>query len=279
MNYLKIYRDLMICGNRKKFLNSEKHHIIPKSIYNDKKVQSLLNNNNLIKSVHSKTNLVYLTLRQHFVSHVLLLKIFKSNKNAYNRMLYAYNFLSNRSKCSRRYSKYKRDFIQRQRSVLLGKPSRHKGCKWTIETRLKKLQSSKKGLSYEDIYGVKKAKELKKAKKIVFINNWIDPEIRKSLISKLKNRKITWGKAISSTKKGIPMSDIAKRKISNFMSDYNKNPNVDQTYYNFVHKITKEKISARRIDMKRKYGCKSIHKVIDGRRSHCNNWSLEKNEK
>jgi len=62
-----------------------------------------------------------------------------------------------------------------------------------------------------------------------------------------------------------------KNNISSYLSDPDKNSSVDQTIYRFYHKDGKV-IDARRYDMKKVYGCKSIHKVISGVRSHCGGW-------
>lgn len=76
MNYLKAY--YKIVNNAKSKERSgylELHHIVPRCIYGEK----LLSENNL-DDVNQDSNLVYLTAREHFVSHWLLHRAFPNNK-------------------------------------------------------------------------------------------------------------------------------------------------------------------------------------------------------
>jgi hypothetical protein len=68
LKYLEIYESLIARGvNRTKEADEyyEKHHIIPKC----------LGGNN------SKVNLVYLTAREHYVAHQLLVKVYPTDRN------------------------------------------------------------------------------------------------------------------------------------------------------------------------------------------------------
>ncbi len=76
MNYLKVYYRIVNNAKRKKrhgYL--ELHHIVPRCIYGE----NLLNDYNL-EDVNQESNLVYLTAREHFVSHWLLHRAFPKNK-------------------------------------------------------------------------------------------------------------------------------------------------------------------------------------------------------
>lgn len=76
MDYLKAY--YRIVNNAKSKERSgylELHHIVPRCIYGEK----LLSENNL-DDVNQDSNLVYLTAREHFVSHWLLHRAFPKNK-------------------------------------------------------------------------------------------------------------------------------------------------------------------------------------------------------
>jgi hypothetical protein len=76
LDYLKTY--YRIVNNAKSKERSgylELHHIVPRCIYGEK----LLSENNLV-DVNQDSNLVYLTAREHFVSHWLLHRAFPNNK-------------------------------------------------------------------------------------------------------------------------------------------------------------------------------------------------------
>lgn len=73
MDYNKIYQELMLKGkNRSKDVGLEGHHILPKS----------MGGNN------SPTNIVFLTMREHFIAHKLLIKITTGNNK--KKMIYAF---------------------------------------------------------------------------------------------------------------------------------------------------------------------------------------------
>lgn len=63
MNYSLLYNKLILnAKNRKKFINSERHHIIPKFMGGSNKTE----------------NMVYLTAKEHFIAHHLLWKIHRT---------------------------------------------------------------------------------------------------------------------------------------------------------------------------------------------------------
>jgi hypothetical protein len=74
MNYKKIYQNIVErAKNRKKELGLEKHHILPQSC----------------GGTNDKNNLVFLTTREHFICHLLLIKIYKDNTIFKKKMIYA----------------------------------------------------------------------------------------------------------------------------------------------------------------------------------------------
>ena len=82
MNYNRIYASIVLRAksdeaNRRKFKKDghyyERHHIIPRSLGGSNKNE----------------NLVYLTAREHFICHWLLVKIYPIGSDAYNKMMMA----------------------------------------------------------------------------------------------------------------------------------------------------------------------------------------------
>jgi len=284
MNYLKCYIDLVNKAKNRKICKDgyiEKHHIIPKSIFNNKKANDILNCFG-IKFKLGKDNLVYFLAREHFLAHLLLVKIFKNlNTDAYERMLYAANFLRNRINDnkinSKKYTFLRKSFSQMMSKKLTGKHSRAKGCKWSDERkRIGNIHLKNK--TYEEIHGVIKAKELREKRSKVRMGKKIEEicseDQAKILKYKLSNRKFSpeWREKLSQAAKNKVLKKSTKEKISKFMSNRDLNPKVDQQLYIFEHKDTKERIIKRKIDMKKDYGCSCIHKVIRKERSHNKGW-------
>jgi HNH endonuclease len=74
MNYKNIYNTIIESAKfRKKFQGSERHHIIPRSCGGSNDLD----------------NLVYLTAREHFICHRLLVKIYKDDLIFKKKMIYA----------------------------------------------------------------------------------------------------------------------------------------------------------------------------------------------
>jgi hypothetical protein len=79
MNYQKIYSSIIQSAEgRTKQPFLEKHHIIPHSCGGS----------------NDYSNLVYLTTREHFICHLLLVKIYASNSNFRKKMIYALWWMS-----------------------------------------------------------------------------------------------------------------------------------------------------------------------------------------
>ena len=281
MNYLARYIKLIEKAKNRKIKNNEyyeKHHIIPKSLFNNQKANETLNYCD-IKFRSGKKNSIKLLAREHFIAHLLLLKIFKDvNTDAYEKMLYAANFLTDRFKInSKKYLFLKKEFSSMMSKNLKGKPSRAKGYKWTKE-RKEIGQVHLRGKTYEEIHGNKKAKELKQKRSSVRKNKTLEEicGVEKALETKkkLSNRVFTseWKEKISKAKKGKPMSEECKAKISKFMKNDKLNKNVDQTKYIFKNIKTGKKVIMRKYDMKKKYGCNTIYFLVNGKCKQSKGW-------
>ena len=102
MNYQKIYNDLIQNAKDQKLLNEqyvEFHHIIPKSL----------------NGTDDNENMVALTARQHYIAHMLLVKIAEERNNLqeYKKMLYAFNCMKWGRLNGKRTFKYNSRLYQR----------------------------------------------------------------------------------------------------------------------------------------------------------------------
>lgn len=276
MNYLRIYFNIISKAKTEKRtyekLKYEKHHIIPKSLYEFDYAREILSVFN-IKTKYGKDNTILLTYKEHYLSHVLLVKIFKNNKNCYEKMLYAFNFMSCRGN-SGKYASLKLEYITMMRENHTGKPSGAKGKKWSKERR-ELGQQHLKGKTYEEIYGKIKGKEMREKRRAGLLGKTRSPEV----IEKLKNREFSqeWREKISKSKKGKKRTDEVKRKISLFMNS-DKNPKVDRRIFMFQNIITQEILVCRKIDMVKNYNCSYtlLNKLINGKTKIHKNWSFIK---
>lgn len=124
MNYQKIYSSII--EHRKQYPPfggyCETHHIIPKSIGGS---------NNF-------DNLVTLTAREHFICHLLLVKIYSDTPNYY-KMVKAFFMMQAESKnqkryfSSRQYSKLREEYSKYQRNYVLGNKNPNYGKVWCVE--------------------------------------------------------------------------------------------------------------------------------------------------
>lgn len=130
----------------------EIHHIVPKSFWKENDDQK-----------DNKDNLIVLTLREHYVAHMILSKAFPEIK-----MIYAFWQMSHDGKhevrlTSRQYENLKKDFkrirsesLKGQKNHMYGRNDQCYGPRG-IATLGKKLR----GLTYEEIHGEEKAREIK----------------------------------------------------------------------------------------------------------------------
>ena len=79
MNYQKMYNNIINnASTRTKLPGYERHHILPFSC----------------GGTNTKDNLVYLTTREHYICHMLLVKIYKNNPIFQKKMIYALWWMS-----------------------------------------------------------------------------------------------------------------------------------------------------------------------------------------
>jgi hypothetical protein len=171
MDYQKIYNQIIERAKTRQLEGyKEKHHIIPKCIGGD----------------NSKSNLVELTAREHFLCHMLLCEIYsKENKLKHALFLMAIGKQKTREKTyiigSRVYERLKIEYSK----ILTGK-------KQTQETK------DKKSKSMLNTWSKKTKEEMSKIGHKIWktrkINNTtqITPEHANKISQSLKGRKITW---------------------------------------------------------------------------------------
>lgn len=131
MNYERMYQQIVdnakLQQREKGDLYFERHHILP---------QSLGGNN-------SKSNLVLLTAREHFICHVLLVKIHQHNINNYKKMLHALMLMKGSNAEQPRYINSKLyESFKREYSII--RSEARKG-KTLTEEHKSKISASLKG--------------------------------------------------------------------------------------------------------------------------------------
>jgi len=122
MNYQKVY-NAIIAKRQKESPEGycEEHHILPRSIGGS----------------DTRVNLVKLTAREHFVCHLLLVKIYQNTENYY-KMVKAFFMMSthssnqNRYISSKKYEKLRVEFSTAQRIAVMGKNNPTYGKVWCV---------------------------------------------------------------------------------------------------------------------------------------------------
>jgi hypothetical protein len=123
MNYKTIYDSIIEYRKTQQPVNEycETHHIIPKSIGGS----------------NNQDNLVILTAREHFICHLLLVKIHENSQNYY-KMVKAFFMMQTESKnqqryiSSRRYSKLREDYSKLQSNSVIGNKNPMYGKVWCV---------------------------------------------------------------------------------------------------------------------------------------------------
>jgi hypothetical protein len=270
MNYIAIYKSITSSPDiDEKY--SEKHHIIPRSIFNNGSVWDILSIN-VMGDVDQPENIIRLSARKHFIAHKLLVKIFRNvNSDAYIRMTYAMNFLNSRmSHNSRSYEWCRRSFSKMMSDKLTGKPSQAKGCKWSEKSKQRKSDTSpSKGKTYEEQFGSEGAARLKQMRS----DSSSGRKHRSESIDKMKATEHTaeWNEKISKAKTGKPLPDSTQQKIRQILSNPDTHPSVDQTLHRFRHKTGTE-VVCRCYDMKHIYDCKLIHRIMRDKTKSSRGW-------
>ena len=184
---------------------TENHHIIPRSLGG--------------KDI--KSNLVKLTSKEHYICHLLLIKML--NGNLKYKMMFALSRMLNCSMQHQRYTPSSRfyDISRKYRSQAISFV--HKGISESVESNVKRSLSQKgipkgpkteehkkkislskkgklswnkggttklKGLTYEDIHGSEKAKELKSIRSQQFKGRKFSEETKKLWSTNRKGKNI-----------------------------------------------------------------------------------------
>lgn len=92
----------------------EEHHIIPKS----------LGGSNM------KNNLIYLTAREHYICHMLLVEIYRNDQQSYLKMLAAFMMMKSRGINSKIYEKYRLEYSISKKGTGKGELNNNYGNKW-----------------------------------------------------------------------------------------------------------------------------------------------------
>lgn len=162
---------------------TEKHHIIPKSL----------------GGTNMSSNLVRLTAREHFICHLLLVKMLEGN--AKHKIAFALNRMLISGKNHNRYTPSSRLYELSRKYRSLAISYTHAGIPESIESNIKRSLSTKgiprgpkteehkkklslakkgkpsknkggttclKGLTYEEIYGAERANQLKQLRSVHF---------------------------------------------------------------------------------------------------------------
>lgn len=170
MDYATIYNSIISSAaskNRNKQDSYyEKHHILPRSL----------------GGTNKKSNLVLLTAKEHFICHLLLVKMYKDDKPKYKKMLHAFMLMRGQNKDQERYiNSVIYETLKKEYSVI--RSENRKGKTLSIEQKKKISESMKKH----------------------HIENEVSIETKKKISDKAKSRKRN------------PFSDEYKNKMSEIM--------------------------------------------------------------
>lgn len=136
MNYQKIYDNIILKAKGSNRLKGdgnyyERHHILPKSL----------------GGPDTKENLVLLTAKEHYICHMLLIKIYQNDSGSYIKCLRAFMMMKpkhyhNRPFSSRQFDKI-RNVLYGENGLSVGKNHQCYGQKRSDETRKKQSDSAK----------------------------------------------------------------------------------------------------------------------------------------
>lgn len=170
MDYQKIYEDLIANAKNKNIEGYyEKHHIIPRCIGGS----------------NQKDNLVDLTPEEHYIAHLLLVKIYPSS----SKLVYAANMMSNRNNKS--YGWIKRRFVEQlssdrqgfthsndaKQKMSLAKKGIPKSTQWKKQaSEAKMLEIEYKGNLYKGFNHLKIETGISRHLYLKYYKKGIDPE-------------------------------------------------------------------------------------------------------
>jgi len=188
MNYQKVYNSIIESAKKRNSAKGgdlilERHHIIPKSCGGS----------------NSKTNLVNLTLREHFICHLLLTKIYKNTEHHHKLVRAAFLMTRGANTNSKAYLKVKEYHIRNLKLQVLTEEHKSKISDAHVG---KKLSEEHKYKLREVRLGTNQKPRSQETKE----------KIRQKLIGKPKSEE--WKKKISESLIGKQHSEDRKKKIS-----------------------------------------------------------------
>jgi hypothetical protein len=203
MNYTKIYNSLVErAKNRKLTTYKEKHHIIPKCMGGSNK----------------KENLVELTAREHYIAHLLLVKIYPNNSKLKYAMWAMINGWQSNSIIrdykisSRMYEIIKMNYsIVAKEQLTFNNPMKNELHRKKLSESLMGENHILYGKSYDDVVGKEKADKWRESirKSLLTSEKWINS-------MKNPNR----GKKISKALSGVKFSQTHIQRLKENHADF-----------------------------------------------------------
>lgn len=187
MDYKKVYDSIIErARNRVEVTEAfDKHHIIPRSLGGS----------------DQKTNLVRLTLREHFICHLLLAKIYGGG------MLHAAMMLSSFSRYNSRCYKWLRERYIKEQMMGDNNPARRIPCTDQKREKCSETSRNRKWLNNGSESCMAKGDQIQQ----LLNEGWILGRLKTpSLIEGLKKG----GRLTGGHNKGIPLSDELKKRLS-----------------------------------------------------------------
>jgi len=201
MNYLRIYNDIINTAQlqqRTKNIQLEKHHIIPRSCGGN----------------DNETNTVLLTTREHFICHLLLVKIYKDTPIFYKKMIYALWWMSKTRNGYNNYRVNSHTYAAARVNFVEHNPNK---C---LERKQKFLENHKAGL-YKYDYNI--------------VSNSLKSTLSLMSTEEIKLRMKNSVQKCDHIKRGI---SIKKGKSSTFLLTTTDNQTIEFTSYDDVMSIT-----------------------------------------
>lgn len=198
MNYQKIYTDIIErAKTRILYTYTEKHHIIPRCL----------------GGLNTKTNIVKLTAKEHYLVHFLLIRIYPNN----SKLVYAFWMMCNGSRPNRPKTNMAMYKIAKELLIEVnkGRPSPMKGKKHSEDAK-SKMSLAKKGR--EDLIGKKHS---------------LESRLKMSISCKGRKLSSETKEKISKSHMGKVISAQTRQKMSDNRSGIN----------NYLAKLTWEKVA------------------------------------
>lgn len=159
MNYENIYQTIINrAKHRTKKTGLERHHIIPQSC----------------GGTNDKSNLVFLTTREHYICHMLLVKIYKHNPAYKKKMIYALWWMSKTRNNLNGFKVTNRIYEQSRKEFIINNPNK---CK----ERKKRFIENHKAGKYK--YDYSKVSATMKKNLAALTNSEMQERMKKSALS------------------------------------------------------------------------------------------------